>query len=198
MATAEAALPEGFRLRRASGTLRITWRGPTHWVLVIVGLIGMLATGGWLASVISRSYGFYGALLVAGAGLLISTYIMLVGVCNHASIGICEGRLEAQHGPLPCLLPFLFNIDCSQGIPLEKIAELRVEPEGEPDPMTGRLPTYALQVARRNGRVETLLTRLELEDARPLGKVLAEMTGSPVVLPEEKQPKICVRRLRKP
>jgi hypothetical protein len=198
MATAEATLPEGFRLRRASGTLRISWRGPTHWIFVIVGAILMLVSGGWLASAISKSYGFYGASLVAGAGLLVSTYAMLVGACNHASIGICEGRLEAQHGPLPCLLPFLFNVSCGQGIPVNEIAELRVEPEGEPDPMTGRLPTYALQVARHNGTVETVLTRMELEDARPLGKILAEATGSRVVLPEAEQPRICVRRLRHP
>ena len=198
MATAEAALPEGFRLRGASGTLRITWRGPTHWVLVIAGVLGMVVTGGWLASVISKSYGFYGASLVAGAGLLFSTYIMLVGACNHTSIGLCDGCLEARHGPLPCLLPSLFNVDCSNGIPLKEISELRVAPEGDPDPMTGRLPTYALQVAKRDGTVETLLTRMELEDARPLGKVLAEATGSPVVLPEVEQPKICVRRLQKP
>lgn len=198
MASAEAALPKGFRLSSASGTLRIAWRGPTHWVLVIAGVLGILVCGGWLASVISKSYGFYGASLVAGAGLLFSTYVMLVGACNHTSIGLCEGCLEARHGPLPCLLPFLFNVACSNGIPLVKISELRVEPEGEPDPMTGRLPTYSLQVARRNGTVETLLTRMELDDARPLGAVLAEATGVHVVLPEAEQPKICVRRLRRP
>jgi hypothetical protein len=198
MATAEATLPEGFRLKGASGTLKITWRGPTHWAFIIVGIVGMLVTGGWLASLVSKSYGFYGASLVAGAGLLFSVYVMLVGACNHTSIEICEGRVEAQHGPLPCLLPSLFNVDCSNGIPLKEISELRVEPEGEPDPMTGRLPTYALHVARRDGTVETLLTRMELEDARPLSTVLGEATGSHVVLPEKEQPKICVRRLRQP
>jgi hypothetical protein len=195
MATTEATLPQGFRLRRASGTLRISWRGPTHWVFVIVGVLGMLVSGGWLASVISKSYGFHGASLVAGAGLLFSTYLMLVGACNHTSIGLCEDCLQARHGPVPCLLPSLFNVSCGQGIPLAKIAELRVVPEGEPDPMTGHLPTYALQVARRGGAVETLM---ELEDARPLGRVLAEATGVHVVLPEKEQPKICVRRLRQP
>lgn len=198
MASIEAALPEGFRLRSASGTLTISWKGPTHWVFVLVGALGAVVSGILLASVVFASRRLTGAPFVFGAGLFASGYLFLLGLCNRTRVRICEGRMQARHGPLPCIFPWIFHVGCRQGIPIEEIDELRVEPEGEPDPMTGRLPTYALHVAKRNGAVDTLLTRMEFEDARPLGQALAQVTGLRVVLPEDVLPEGAVCRLRRP
>ena len=105
--------------------------------------------------------------------------------------------MQARHGPLPCIFPWIFHVGCRTGIAIEEIDEVRVEPEGQHDPMTGRLPTYAFHVAKRDGAVDTLLTRMELDDARPLGQALAKATGLEVVLPEEVMPEGAVCRLRR-
>ena len=198
MASVPAVLPEGFRLSRASGTITISWKGPTHWVFVFVGALGAVISGILLASVMLASQRLSGAPIVFGAGLFASGYLFLLGLCNRTRIRICEGRMQAKHGPLPCLFPAIFHVGCRKGIPIEEIDELRVEPEGKPDPMTGRLPTYAFHVAKHDGAGEKLLTRMELEDARPLGKALAEAIGMHVVLPEEAVQEGAVCRLRRP
>lgn len=197
MASVEAILPEGFRLKSASGTLTISWRGPTHWIFVFAGALGAVVSGILLASVVLASRRLSGAPFVFGAGLLFSAYVMLLGLCNRTCIRVCGEQIQARAGPVPCICPRIFHVGCRNGIAVEEIDELRVEPEGKPDPMTGRLPTYALRVVRRDGAVETLLTRMELEDARPLGSALAKASSLHVVLPEETMTEGAVCHLRR-
>ena len=83
MASAEAILPEGFRLRSASGTLTISWRGPTHWVFLFAGAFGLALCGILLAGFALTSRGSTGALVLFGAGLLFFAYLLLVGVFNR-------------------------------------------------------------------------------------------------------------------
>ena len=118
MASIEAALPEGFRLRSASGTLTISWKGPTHWVFVLIGALGAVVSGILLASVVFASRRLTGAPFVFGAGLFASGYVFLLGLCNRTRVRVCEGRMQARHGPLPCIFPWIFHVGCRKGIPI--------------------------------------------------------------------------------
>lgn len=105
MASAEAVLPDGFRLRRASGTLRISWRGPSHWAFLFAEGFGFAFCGVLLAGFVLTSRGSVGAPVLFGAGLLFSAYVLLVGLCNRTCIAISEKRIQAKNGPLPCFMP---------------------------------------------------------------------------------------------
>jgi hypothetical protein len=197
MASAEALLPEGFRLKRASGTLTISWRGPTHWIFVAAGTSGAVLSAILLTASLLASQGLTGAPFLFGLALLLSVYVMLVGVCNRTRIRICEDRLRAENGPLPCIFPSIFQVGCKKGIPLDQVRGIRIEKEPQEDPPEGRLPTYAFHTDMRDSTVETLLTRMEEEGARSLGQVLAQAGGLAVTLPAE-EPRIgAVCRLRR-
>jgi hypothetical protein len=185
MASAETILPEGFRLKSASGTLTISWRGPTHWVFLFAGTFGLALCGILLAGFALTSRVLSGAPLLFGAGLLFSAYVLLVGLCNRTCISICECRLQARHGPLPCLLPSIFQVGCTKGIPIDEVEELRVEAEPQDDSPDTDPPTYALRAVVRDGSVQTLLTGMELFEARSVGQVLADSAGLVVSVPEE-------------
>ena len=197
MASAEAVLPEGFRLKSASGTLTISWRGPTHWVFLFAGAFGLALSGILLVGFALTSRGSIGAPFLAGAGFLISAYVLLVGLCNRTRIRLCEGRLQARHGPLPCLLPSIFQIGCTRGIPIDELEGLRVEAEPQEDPPGSDPPTYAFRAVARDGSVETLLIGMELAEARSVGRVLAGSTELEVSVPEETPPVGAVCRLRR-
>ena len=202
MASAEAVLPEGFRLRSVSGTLKISWRGPTHWVLLFAGAFGSALSGILLAGFVLTSRGAIGAPVLFGAGLLFCVYLMLVGLFNRTCVSVCEGRLRASNGPLPCILPSVFQIGCTRGIPLEEVRELRVEAEPRDDPRDrglpdGDPPTYAFQVVVRDGSVETLLTGMELVEARSVCRVLADSMHLEAIMPEEEPPVGAVCKLRR-
>ena len=197
MASAEAILPEGFRLRSASGTLTISWRGPTHWVFLFAGAFGLALCGILLAGFALTSRGSIGAPFLSGAGLLLSAYVLLVGLCNRTRIRVCDGRLQARHGPLPCLFPSIFQVGCRKGIPIDGLDELRVEAEPQDDPRDSDPPTYVLRAVVRDGSAETLLTGLELAEARSVGRVLADSADLELSLPEETPPVGAVCRLRR-
>ena len=201
MASAEAVLPEGFRLRSAGGTLAISWRGPTHWVFLFAGAFGLALCGILLAGFALTSRGSIGALVLFGAGLLLFAYLLLVGVLNRTCIALCDGRLRARHRPLPCLLPSIFQIGCTKGIPIDRVRELRVEAEPQDDPGDRRVPdadppTYAFLAVMRDGGAETLLTGMELAEACAVCRVLAESTHLKATVPEETPPTGAVCRLR--
>ncbi len=178
MTSAVAFLPQGFKLRREQGTLSVSWKGPTHWILVVAGVLGLLLNGLLLNGFLQASQGLTGAPFLAGAGLLFSAYLLLVGLCNRTTICVSQGQLRASNGPLPCLLPRVFQVACRQGFRVKEVEELRVEAEqGE------ETTTYALWADAR-GDATKLLTRLELEEARWLGRVIAESAGLEVILPE--------------
>ena len=197
MASAEAILPEGFRLKSASGTLTISWRGPTHWVFLFAGAFGLALSGVLLVGFVLTSRALSGAPILFGAGLLFFAYVLLVGLCNRTCISICEGRLQARHGPLPCVLPSIFQIGCTKGIPIDEVQELRVEAEPQDAPPDGDPPTYAFRAVVRDGSVETLLTGMELSEARSVGQVLAGSADLEVSVPEETPPVGAVCRLRR-
>lgn len=197
MASAEAILPEGFRLKSASGTLTISWRGPTHWVFLFAGAFGLALSGVLLAGFVLTSRALSGAPVLFGAGLLLSAYVLLVGLYNRTCISICEGRLQARHGPLPCLLPSIFQVGCTKGIPIDELEALRVEAEPQDDSPDADPPTYAFRAVVRGGSVETLLTGMELAEVRSVGRVLADSAGMEVSLPEETPPVGAVCRLRR-
>jgi hypothetical protein len=185
MASAEAVSAEGFRLERASGALTISWRGPTHWIFVVAGTSGLVLSAILLAGVLLTSRRLTGAPFVLGAALLVSAYAMLVGICNRTRIRICEGRIRARNGPLPCLFPSIFHVGCKKGLPLDQVREIRIELEPREELPEGNSPTYAFYADMRDGGIETLLTRMEPDDARSLGQVLADSAGLKVSLPEE-------------
>ena len=200
MASVEAVLPEGLRLRSAGGSLTISWRGPTHWVFLFAGAFGLVLCGALLAGFALTTRGSIGALIFFGAGLLFSAYVLLVGACNRTCISVSEGRLRARHGPLPCLLPSIFQIGCTRGIPIEGLQELRVEAEPLAEPLNRSLPdsdppTYAFHAVARDGAVETLLTGMELADARVVCQVLADSAHLEADVPEEVPPEGAVCRL---
>jgi hypothetical protein len=197
MASAEAVSPEGFRLERASGALTISWRGPTHWVLVVAGASGLVLSAILLAGVLLASRQSTGAPFLFGAAFLLSAYALLVGICNRTFIRICDDRMRARHGPLPCLFPSLFHVECKRGILLDQVDGIRVEPEPREDMPEGRSPTYAFHADMRDGTVEVLLARMEQDGARSLGQLLAESTGLQVSLPEEEPPVGAICRLRR-
>ena len=197
MASAETILPEGFRLKSASGTLTISWRGPTHWVFLFAGTFGLALSGILLAGFALTSRGSIGAPFLSGAGLLLSAYVLLVGLCNRTRIRVCDGRLQARHGPLPCLFPSIFQVGCRKGIPIDGLDELRVEAEPQDDPRDSDPPTYVLRAVVRDGSAETLLTGLELAEARSVGRVLADSADLELSLPEETPPVGAVCRLRR-
>ena len=201
MASAEAILPEGFRFRSESGALTISWRGPTHWVFLFAGAFGLALCGILLAGFALTSRGSTGALVLFGAGLLFFAYLLLVGVFNRTCISLCDGRLRARHRPLPCLLPSIFQIGCTKGIPIDRVRELRVEAEPQDEPRDGMLPdddppTYAFLAVLGDGRAETLLKGMELAEARAVCRVLAESTHLRASIPEETPPTGAVCRLR--
>ena len=197
MASAEAVLPEGFRLKSASGTLKISWRGPTHWVFLFAGAFGLALSGVLFAGFVLTSRVLSGAPILFGAGLLFFAYVLLVGLYNRTCISICEGRLQARHGPLPCVLPSIFQIGCTKGIPIDEVQELRVEAEPQDAPPDGDPPTYAFHAVIRDGSVETLLTGMELSEAGSVGQVLADSADLEVSVPEETPPVGAVCRLRR-
>ena len=202
MASAEAVLPEGFRLRSASGTLTISWRGPTHWVFLFAGAFGLALSGILLAGFVLTSRGAIGAPVLFGAGFLLSGYLLLVGLFNRTCISIWEGRLRARNGPLPCFLPSIFQISSTRGIPLDEVGELRVEAEPREDPHDRGLPdedppTYAFRVVVRDGSVETLLTGMELAEARSVCRVLSDSAHLEASMPDEAPPVGAVCKLRR-
>lgn len=197
MASAEAVLPEGFRLKSASGTLTISWRGPTHWVFLFAGAFGLALSGILLAGFVLTSRGPSGAPFLFGAGFLFSAYVLLVGLCNRTCVSTCEGRLQARHGPLPCLLPSIFQVGCRKGLPIDELEELRVKVEPQDDPLDSDPPTYAFQAVGRDGSVETLLTGMELAEARSVCRVLADSAHLEASIPEETPPVGAVCRLRR-
>jgi hypothetical protein len=197
MASAEAVSPEGFRLERASGALVISWRGPAHWVLAVAGASGMVLSAILLAGILLASQQLTGAPFLFGAALLLSAYVMLVGICNRTYIRICDDRMRARNGPLPCLFPSIFQVGCKKGIPLDQVKDVRIEPEPREEMPEGRPPTYAFFASMRDGTVETLLTRMEQDGARSLGQMLAESAGLKVSLPEEEPPVGAICRLRR-
>ena len=197
MASAEALLPEGFRLKRASGTLTVSWRGPTHWLFVVAGASGAVLSVILLTGSLLTSQRLTGAPFLFGLALLFSAYMMLVGICNRTRIRICEDRLRAENGPLPCIFPSIFQVGCKRGIPLDQLRGIRIEKELQADPPEGRLPTYAFYADLRDGTVETLLTRMEEEGARSLGQVLADAGGLAVILPAEEPPVGAICRLHR-
>ena len=202
MASVEAVLPEGLRLRSAGGSLTISWRGPTHWVFLFAGAFGLVLCGALLAGFALTTRGSIGALIFFGAGLLFSAYVLLVGACNRTCISVSEGRLRARHGPLPCLLPSIFQIGCTRGIPIKELRELTVEAEPQREPLDrsgpeSDPPTYAFHAVTRDGAAETLLSGMELADARVLCQVLAESAHLDAKLPEETPPVGAVCRLRR-
>ena len=201
MASAEAVLPEGFRLRSVSGTLTISWRGPAHWVFLFVGAFGLALCGMLLAGFALTSRGSGGALVLFGAGFLLSIYLLLVGVCNRTCISISEGRLRARHGPLPCFLPSIFQIRCTKGISINEVQSLRVEAEPQDDPHDKGLPdddppTYAFHAVARDGSIETLLAGMELAEARSVCQVLADSAHLEASMPEEAPPIGAICKLR--
>ena len=197
MASAEAILPEGFRLKSASGTLTISWRGSAHWVFLVTGAFGLVLSAVLLAGFALSSPGASGAPFLFGAGLLFSAYLLLVGLCNRTCISVREGLLQARHGPLPCLLPSIFQVSCTREISVNELEELRVEAESQEVPPDRDLPTYAVHAVAHDGSVETLLTGMEQAEARSVGQVLADSTGLEVSLPEETAPVGAVCRLRR-
>ena len=197
MASAEAFLPKGFRLTRASGTLTISWRGPTHWIFIVAGTSGAVLSAILLAGSLFTMQRLTGAPFLFGLALLFSTYVMLVGACNRTRIRICQDRLRADTGPLPCLFPSIFQVGCKKGIPLDQVRGIRVEKEPQEDPPEGRLPTYAFHADMLDGTVETLLTRMEEKGARSLGRVLADAGGLAVTLPVEEPPTGAICPLRR-
>jgi len=197
MASAEAILPEGFRLKSASGTLTISWRGPTHWVFLFAGAFGLALCGVLLAGFVLTSRALSGAPILFGAGLLLFAYVLLVGLYNRTCISICEGRLQARHGPLPCFLPSIFQIGCTKGIAIDEVQELRVEVEPQDASPDGDPPTYAFRAVVRDGSVETLLTGMELSEARSVGQVLTGSADLEVSVPEETPPAGAVCQLRR-
>lgn len=193
MTTAVAFVPQGFKLRREPGTLAVSWRGPTHWIFVTAGILGLVLSGLLLDGFLQASQGLTGAPFLAGAGLLMSAYLLLVGLFNRTTICLHDGQLQACHGPLPCICPSIFQVGSRKEFPVNEMEELRVEEEeGE------ETAAYALHAAMHGG-TSKLLTRLELEEARWLGRVLAESAGLEVTLPEPVvQGAVCRLRRRLP
>ena len=108
-----------------------------------------------------------------------------------------RGLLQARYGPLPCLLPSIFQVGCTKELPVDELEELRVEAESQEVPPDRDLPTYAFHAVARDGSVETLLTGMEQDEARSVGQVLADSTGLEVSLPKDTPPVGAVCRLRR-
>lgn len=202
MASLEAVLPEGFRLKSDGATLAISWRGPTHWVFLFAGAFGAVLCGALLAGFASTTRGSSGSLIFFGAGFLLSVYVLLVGLCNRTCISVDKGRLRARHGPLPCLLPSIFQVSSTRGIAIEELRELKVEAEPLAEPLDRSMPdhdppTYAFHAVARNGAVETLLTGMELADARLVCRVLADSAHLEASVPEEPPPVGAICKLRR-
>jgi hypothetical protein len=169
---------------------------------LFAGAFGLALSGILLAGFVLTSRGAVGAPVLFGAGLLLSAYLLLVGLFNRTCISICEGRLRARNGPLPCFLPSIFQIGCTRGIPLDKVRELKVEEEPREDPRDRGLPgedppTYAFSAVARDGSVETLLTGMELSEARSICRVLADSAHLEATMPEEATPIGAVCKLRR-
>ncbi len=178
MTSAVGFLPQGFKLKREKGALAVSWKGPTHWIFVVAGVLGLVLNGLLLNGFLQASQGLTGAPFLAGAGMLLSSYVLLVGLCNRTTVCVSKGKLRASHGPLPCLFPSIFQVACRGGLHVDRVEELRVEAE-----LREEETVYALWADGPGGTTK-LLTRLELEEARWLGRVMAESAGLEVTLPE--------------
>ncbi len=94
-------------------------------------------------------------------------------------------------------MPSIFQVGCTKGIPIDGLERLRVEAEPQEGPPGSDPPTYAFQAVGRDDSVETLLTGMELAEARSVGRVLAESADLEVSVPEEAPPVGAVCRLRR-
>lgn len=169
--------PEGFRVQRSEEDLAISWRSPGHWGFLVAGLLGLVLSGGLFVIFTLTSQAIVGVSILAAVGVLGSGYLFLVGAFNHTCIGICEGRLQARHGPLPCPRPRLFHLGCREALPVDGVDRVTVRREPERRAEMGLLPTYALHVETRSRGSEVLLKGLNLEEAEYVQRELAAFLG---------------------
>lgn len=102
----------------------------------------------------------------------------------------------------PASCPRFCEIGCTNGVPLYNLQELSVEPEPQDGARRGDLPdrdppTYALHAVAGDGSMETLLTGMELAEARSVCQVLADSAGLEVSLPDETPAVSAICRLRR-
>ena len=198
MASAEAILPEGFRLKSASGTLTISWRGPTHWVFLFAGAFGLALCGLLLAGFALTSRGSIGAPFLSGAGLLFSAYVLAGGIVQpHLHLYLRRPAAgQARPAALPLAVDFSGRVHQGNSHRRAGDAEGRSGAHRRTRQHTDP-PTYAFRAVVRDGSVETLLTGMELAEARSVGRVLADSADLEVSLPEETPPVGAVCRLRR-
>ena len=199
MASAEVMAPEGFRLESSHGGGTISWKGPAYWTLGVVGTVGLVLAGALLAIFVLTTRELQGPAILFGAGVLVSIYVLLVGLCNSTRVCVREGRLQAQHGPLPCPFRRLFCVGPRKEFSTSDVLRLNVQedprhrggesqPGGSPlqcavgTPRRGQAVSrhepvgrsvYRVEVVTRDGGREPLLTGLSAEEAQYVERALA-------------------------
>jgi hypothetical protein len=196
MASVGLMVPEGFRVDSSDTGGTIAWKGPAYWAFVVVGAVGLVLSGALLAVFALTTGELRGATFIFGAGALLSAYVLLVGLCNSTRVRVRGGRLEAQHGPLPCPFRRLFCVGRRKEFPASDVTRLHVqevprreggvpqrEAEGAACAVGGvqswpvARSEYQVEVVLRDGARKPLLTRLSAEEARYVERELAGLLG---------------------
>ena len=175
MVTADMAAPEGFELETSGDTLRIAWRGPSHWICLVGGAFVMVLAGSLLATFVLTSPEALGAAVAFAAATLVSAYVLLIGLCNRTVVEASQNRLTVRHGPIPCPLSRVFQLPCTKTLPSKEIDEVYLEEETRRNVEGEAYHVYGLHARTKHAASEQLLTGLSLDEATFLKSELGQI-----------------------